>query len=76
MYRQRLGGALEELNRIVSEFDREVQRQRLTRAEASKRLEDADRPARSRRARRASNLGELEHGRVNGDHRGRHARES
>ena len=30
-YRQRLGGALEELNRIVSEFDAEVQRQNLTR---------------------------------------------
>src|SRR6202161_796359 len=39
-YRQRLGGALEELNRIVSEFDSEVQRQNLSRAEALKRLED------------------------------------
>ena len=39
-YRQRLGGALEELNRIVSEFDAEVQRQNLPRAEALKRLED------------------------------------
>jgi hypothetical protein len=39
-YRQRLGGALEELNRIVSEFDSEVQRQTLSRAEALKRLED------------------------------------
>jgi hypothetical protein len=28
-YRQRLGGALEELNRIVSEFDTEVQRHNL-----------------------------------------------
>jgi hypothetical protein len=43
-YRQRLGGALEELNRIVSEFDREIQRQGLTRAEALKRLEDNDDP--------------------------------
>ena len=39
-YRQRLGGALEELNQIVSEFDTEVQRQNLSRAEALKRLED------------------------------------
>jgi Protein of unknown function (DUF2937) len=39
-YRQRLGGALEELNRIVAEFDGEVQRQNLSRAEALKRLED------------------------------------
>jgi hypothetical protein len=39
-YRQRLSGALEELNRIVSEFDAEVQRQNLSRAEALKRLED------------------------------------
>jgi hypothetical protein len=39
-YRQRLGGALEELNRIVSEFDAEVQRQNLSRAAALQRLED------------------------------------
>ena len=43
-YRQRLGGALEELNRIVSEFDTEIQRQNLSRAEASKRLEDNSDP--------------------------------
>ena len=43
-YRQRLGGALEELNRIVSEFDSEVQRQNLSRAEALKRLEDNSDP--------------------------------
>jgi hypothetical protein len=48
-YRQRLGGALEELTRIVSEFDAEVQRQNLTPAEALKRLEDnADPLARER----------------------------
>jgi hypothetical protein len=48
-YRQRLGGALEELNRIVSEFDAEVRRQNLTRAEGLKRLEDnADPLARER----------------------------
>jgi Protein of unknown function (DUF2937) len=48
-YRQRLGGALEELNRIVSEFDAEVQRQNLSRAEALKRIEDnADPLARGR----------------------------
>jgi hypothetical protein len=39
-YRQRLGGALEELNRIVSEFDAEIQRQSLTRAGALRRLEN------------------------------------
>ena len=32
-YRQRLGGALEELNRIVFDFDDEVRRQNLTRAD-------------------------------------------
>jgi hypothetical protein len=35
-YRQRLGGALEELNRIVSEFDAEVRGQNMTRAEGLK----------------------------------------
>jgi hypothetical protein len=62
-YRQRLGGALEELDRIVSEFDAEVRRQNLTPAEGLKRLEDnsdslAARTRRGRgpgdRARRAS----------------------
>jgi hypothetical protein len=43
-YRQRLGGAFEELNRIVSEFDAEVRRQSLSRAEALKRLEDNSDP--------------------------------
>jgi hypothetical protein len=43
-YRQRLGGALEELSRIVSEFDAEVRRQSLSRAEALKRLEDNSDP--------------------------------
>jgi hypothetical protein len=43
-YRQRLGGALEELNRIVSEFDAEVRRQNLTRAEGLSRLEHNDDP--------------------------------
>jgi hypothetical protein len=43
-YRQRLGGALQELNRIVSEFDRETQSQGLTRDEALKRLEDNSDP--------------------------------
>ena len=43
-YRQRLGGALEELNRIVSEFDTEVQRQNLTRTEGLRRLEDNSEP--------------------------------
>jgi Protein of unknown function (DUF2937) len=39
-YRQRLGGALEELNRTVSEFDAEIQRQNVSRAEGLKRLKD------------------------------------
>jgi hypothetical protein len=43
-YRQRLGGALEELNRIASEFDAEVRRQNLTPAEGLKRLEDNSDP--------------------------------
>jgi hypothetical protein len=43
-YRQRLGGALEELNRIVSEFDEEVRGQNLTRAEGLSRLEHDDDP--------------------------------
>jgi hypothetical protein len=48
-YRQRLGGALEELNRIVSEFDREIQRQSLSRAEGLERLKgNSDALARAR----------------------------
>src|SRR6202012_2139738 len=43
-YRQRLGGALEELNRIVAEFDAEAQRKNLTRAEGLSRLEHKDDP--------------------------------
>jgi hypothetical protein len=43
-YRQRLGGALEELNRVVSEFDAEVRSQNLTRAEGLSRLEHNDDP--------------------------------
>jgi hypothetical protein len=38
-YRQRLGGGLDELNRIVSEFDGEVRQHSLTRAEGLSRLE-------------------------------------
>lgn len=48
-YRQRLGGALEELNRIIAEFDAEAQGQNLTPAEGLSRLEDnADPLARER----------------------------
>jgi len=48
-YRQRLGGALEELNRIVSEFDADVRGENLTRAEGLSRLEhNDDRLARER----------------------------
>ena len=48
-YRQRLGGALEELNRIIAEFDAEARAQNLTPAEGLARLEDnADPLARER----------------------------
>jgi hypothetical protein len=48
-YRQRLGGALEELNRVIVEFDAEAQRQNLTPAEGLSRLEaNADPLARQR----------------------------
>jgi Protein of unknown function (DUF2937) len=64
-YRQRLGGALEELNRIVSEFDAEVRGQNLSPAEGLSRLEHNDDPlARERGAdmnkaiERAKRLGE------------------
>jgi Protein of unknown function (DUF2937) len=38
-YRQRLGGAVAELNRIVAEFDAETERENLTPAEGLSRLE-------------------------------------
>jgi Protein of unknown function (DUF2937) len=48
-YRQRLGGALAELNRIIAEFDAEARRQNLTPAEGLTRLEEnADPLARQR----------------------------
>jgi Protein of unknown function (DUF2937) len=48
-YRQRLGGAVEELNRIVAEFDAEVQSENLTPAEGLSRLDqNADPLARQR----------------------------
>jgi hypothetical protein len=48
-YRQRLGGALEELNRVIAKFDAEAQRQNLTPAEGLSRLEgNADPLARQR----------------------------
>ena len=48
-YRQRLGGALEELNRIVFDFDDEVRRQNLSRADGLRRLaENGDPLARER----------------------------
>ena len=43
-YRQRLGGALEELNRIIARFDAEVQAENLTPAEGVRRLEQNDDP--------------------------------
>ena len=48
-YRQRLGGAVAELDRIVAEFDAEAQRENLTPAEGLSRLEEnADSLARQR----------------------------
>jgi hypothetical protein len=48
-YRQRLGGALAELNRIIAEFDAEARRQNLTPAEGLSQLEgNADPLARER----------------------------
>ena len=48
-YRQRLGGALEELNRIIAEFDAEARAQNVTPAEGLSRLEgNADPLARQR----------------------------
>jgi exonuclease VII large subunit len=48
-YRQRLGGAVAELNRIISEFDAEAERQNLTPAEGLSRLDqNADPLARQR----------------------------
>jgi hypothetical protein len=48
-YRQRLGGAVAELNRIVAQFDAEVQRENLTPAEGLSRLDqNADPLARQR----------------------------
>jgi len=48
-YRQRLGGAVDELNRIVAKFDAEVQRENLTPAEGLSRLDqNADPLARQR----------------------------
>jgi hypothetical protein len=48
-YRQRLGGALEELNRIIAEFDAETRAQNLTPAEGLSQLEgNADPLARQR----------------------------
>ena len=43
-YRQRLGGALEELNRIVAEFDADAHRNRLTREEAVRTYTTSDEP--------------------------------
>ena len=43
-YRQRIGGALEELNRIVAEFEGESARQHLTPSQAIVRLEQNDDP--------------------------------
>ncbi len=43
-YLQRMGGALEELNRIIAQFDAEARRQNLTPAEGLRRLAENDDP--------------------------------
>jgi len=43
-YRQRLGGALDELNRMIAEFDQQTQSQSLTREQGLERLEQNDDP--------------------------------
>jgi Protein of unknown function (DUF2937) len=43
-YRQRLGGALDELNRMIAQFDTEVAARSLTRAQGLDRLEKNDDP--------------------------------
>ncbi len=49
-YRQRLGGALDELNRMVGQFDSEVAGQSLTRAQGLDRLAKNDDPLARQRA--------------------------
>ena len=51
-YRQRLGGAVAELDRIVADFDAEAERQNMTPAEGVSRLE-AERRSPGPRARRS-----------------------
>ena len=60
-YRQRLGGALDELNRMVAQFDAEVAGQSLNRAQGLDRLEKNDDPlARERGAAIAGDIGRAE----------------
>lgn len=49
-YRQRLGGALDELNRMIAEFDTEAKDQSLSRQQALERLERNDDPLARQRA--------------------------
>jgi hypothetical protein len=49
-YRQRLGGALDELNRMIAEFDSQAQSQSLTREQGLERLELNDDPLARQRA--------------------------
>ena len=49
-YRQRLGGALDELNRMIAEFDQQAQSQSLTREQGLERLERNDDPLARQRA--------------------------
>ena len=60
-YRQRLGGALNELNRMVAQFDAEAAGQSLTRAQGLDRLEKNDDPlARQRGAAIDGDIGRAE----------------
>jgi hypothetical protein len=49
-YRQRLGGALDELNRMIAEFDDEVKSQSLNREQGLERLQQNDDPLARERA--------------------------
>lgn len=49
-YRQRLGGALDELNRMIAEFDQQAQSQSLSREQGLARLERNDDPLARQRA--------------------------
>ena len=61
-YRQRIGGALQELNAIVEDFDRDVAQNNLTRETALERFDETGDPfLRDRRVSMTSTLSRYEH---------------